>query len=272
MKKFLLIVLSAILLTGCTSNTIKKEFTLQGDHGKLSAVLKTPKNKKTYPLVLVLHGFNANKEMYLLKELSEQLNKRGIATLLFDFNGHGKSDGSFLDMTIFNELEDARKVYEYASKLPKVYSVSLVGHSMGAVVGAMLAGGLGKDKIKTVVLMSPAPELKEDTEKGDLFGVRYDAKNIPKYITLSNGLKVGHEFLATTPRVPIYEISSLYKGPVLIIHSKDDQLVPYKYAVEFSSILPNAQLEILRGFDHNFTQDTPAVNKLIADYFTKQLL
>ncbi len=272
MKKLSLIILSAFLLFSGCAGVSKKEFTLQGDHGKLSAVLQTPKSQKSYPLVIIMHGFNASKEMYLLTNLSAQLNRQGIATLLFDFNGHGESEGAFVDMTIPNELEDARKVYQYAAKLPNIKTISLTGHSMGAVVGAMLAGELGKDKIKTIVLMSPAPELKEDTAKGDLFGVKYDTKNVPEYITLSNGLKVGRAFLKTTPNVPIYEIAQKYKGPVLIVHSRDDQLVPYKYGMEFSKIYQDAILKTLQGFDHNFTQDTPSVNKQITDYLAGQLL
>ncbi len=272
MKKLLVVFASILVFVGCASAQLKQEFTLQGDHGKLSAVLHIPKNKKNYPLVIIAHGFNASKDMYLLTDLSAQLNERGIATLLFDFNGHGTSEGSFLDMTILNELEDARRVYAYTAKLPHVRSISMAGHSMGAVVVAMLAGELGEDKIKTIVLMSPAPELTEDTAKGNLFGVKYDPKNVPQYITLSNGLKVGRAFLTTTPNVKIYETSKLYTGPVLVVHSQDDQLVPYHYGVEFSQIYEDAELETLHGFDHNFTQDTPAVNREIADYLVEQLL
>ena len=120
--------------------------------------------------------------------------------------------------------------------------------------------------------MSPAPELTEDTAKGDLFGVKYDPKNVPQYITLSNGLKVGRAFLTTTPNVKIYEISKRYTGPVLVVHSQEDQLVPYHYGVEFSHIYQDATLETLQGFDHNFTQDTPAVNEKITDYLAEKLL
>lgn len=271
MKKLLLLCVSLMMLSACAALPIRKDFTIEGDHGKLSAVLHTPKNEKTYPLVIIAHGFNASKEMALLTDLSTQLNERGIATLLFDFNGHGQSEGSFLDMTIPNELEDTRRVYAYAEKLPHIKSISMAGHSMGAVVVAMLAGELGADKIKTIVLMSPAPELTEDTAKGDLFGVRYDPKNVPEYITLSNGLKVGQAFLETTPNVEIYETAQRYTGPVLVVHSQDDQLVPYRYGVEFSNIYKDARLETLHGLDHNFTQDTPGVNKQIVDYLAEEL-
>jgi len=273
MKKiFLSTLLGLFYLVGCASAPAKQDFTLPGDHGQLAAVLHAPSNKKTYPLVIIVHGFNANKEMPLLTELSDQLNQRGIATVLFDFNGHGESEGSFLDMTIPNEMEDLRRVYAYVQHLPGVDSISAVGHSQGGVIVGMLAGELGEKGLKAIVLMSPAPELKEDTARGNLFGVQYDPQNIPEYITLPTGLKVGRAFLATTPKLPIYEISARYTGPVLVLHSKDDQLVPYHYGVEYSQVFPHAQLKTVLGFDHNFTQDTPTADKIVADFFAEQLL
>ena len=105
MKK-LYAVLAIILVSclGCSTLPANRSFTVAGDHGQLATVLHAPQGKTTYPLVLILHGFNASKDMYLLTELSNQLNARGIGTLLFDFNGHGQSEGDFLDMTIPNEL------------------------------------------------------------------------------------------------------------------------------------------------------------------------
>ena len=63
-----------------------------------------------------------------------------------------------------------------------------------------------------------------------------------------------------------------YEGPVLIVHSKDDQLVPYSYGVQFKEVYKNAELETLSGFDHNFTQNTDYVNDIIVDYFKKVLI
>ena len=272
MKKiFLFIWLGLFLLTGCATAPVQHHVTLPGSQGNLSTVLYTPSGKKTYPLVIILHGFNASKEMYLLSDLSKQLNEQAIATLLFDFNGHGASGGSFLDMTVFNELEDARRVYAYAAQLPGVSSISLVGHSQGGVVAAILAGELGVDKIKSLVLMAPAPELKEDTAKGNLFGVTYNSKNPPEYITLSNGLKVGRAYLESTPYIPIYEMAPFYTGSVMVLHSQDDELVPYKYGQQMSQLYKNARLQTLQGFDHCFTQDTPAANKIVTRFFTQQL-
>ena len=271
MKKIFALLL-AVFLAGCASVPDRVQaLLLPGDHGQLSAVLNAPAGKKTYPLVMILHGFNASKDMPLLTDLSKQLNRRGIATLLFDFNGHGKSEGSFLDMTIPNEIEDARRVYKYVKNLPQVTSISAVGHSQGGIVTGMLAGELGEKGLKSIALMAPAPELKEDTARGELFGVKYDPKNPPEYITLSNGLKVGRAFLKTTPHLPIYEVSRRYTGPVLVVHSQDDELVPYRYGAEYSKVFPHATLKTVSGFNHCFTPDPAPINKIVADFFDSQL-
>ncbi len=271
-KKLFLFLIVFTMFWGCASVPTPHVFTVQGDHGRLSAVLHTPKHQKTYPLVMIVHGFNASKEMPLLTQLSDQLNARGMATLLFDFNGHGASEGDFIDMTIPNELEDARRMYAYAQQLPHVSSISAVGHSQGGVIVGMLAGELGADKLKTIVLMSAAPELKQDTARGELFGVKFDPTNPPEFITLANGLQVGRAYLLTTQHLPIYEISHKYTGPVLVLHSKDDQLVPYRYGEEYSRVFTNATLKLVDGFDHNYTQDTPAADKIVADFLEHQLV
>ena len=271
-KLFFAFLAALFVLNGCASMPAQRNLVLQGDHGRLAAQLRAPAHQKEYPLVLILHGFNASKEMPLLTELAEQLNAQGIATLAFDFNGHGRSEGKFVDMTIPNELEDARRVYQYARQLLHVSSVALVGHSQGAVVAAMLAGELGSPQIKALALMSPAPELKEDVASGNLFGVTFDPKNPPQFITLANGLKVGHDYLQTTQQIPVYEESAKYTGPVLVLHSQDDPLVPYQYGQQMSAVYQNARLETLHGFDHNFTQDTPSADQIVTQFFVAQLL
>ena len=248
-----------------------KQVTIDGDHGKLSAIIQTPDDRAEYPLVMILHGFNSSKNMSLLKQIADKLEHLGIASIRFDFNGHGQSEGSFQNMTISNELNDAKKVYEYVQNLPEITSVSIIGHSQGGVVSGLMAGEYGAEKIKSVVLMAPASVLRELAQKGDLFGTKFDTDNIPEYIELFNGLKVGRAYLEDAKNLPIYEISAQYQGPVLIIHSQDDELVPYSNGEEYNQIYQNSKLKTLRGFDHSFTQNTAEVAQMVADYFIKNI-
>ena len=173
----------AFFLFATEGKAALRYFTVEGDHGKLSAVLQTPNNEKEYPLVMIFHGFNSGKNMSLLRDVADKLETNGIASVRFDFNGHGESDGKFVDMTIPNELEDARKVYEYVQKIPGIKSVSLAGHSQGGVVASVLAGEL-KDNVKSVVLLAPAAVLHDMACQGDLFGIKYDMITHPEYIDI----------------------------------------------------------------------------------------
>lgn len=81
------------------------------------------------PLVIILHGFTGNKNESMLKSISDQLLKHKIASLRCDFNAHGESEGKFEDMTVMNEIEDAREFLRFAKGLNFVEKISLVGHS-----------------------------------------------------------------------------------------------------------------------------------------------
>ena len=261
------------LLNVCGQQTFAKSenITIEGDHGKLVGVLQTPDQQKNYPLVIIMHGFTANMENAPLTTLANALEKDGIASLRFDFNGHGKSEGRFQDMTVPNEIEDAKKVYDYAVKLPGVTSVSLAGHSQGGVVASMTAGILGTQKIKSLALMAPAAVLREDAIRGILFGKQYDVSNLPEAVDIFNGLKLGANYVRTAQTLPIYETASQYQGPALMVHGTQDTVVPYTYSLRYQRIYFHGELKLIPGEDHGFSKDTAGAVKLVADFFHKQL-
>ncbi|SHK79720.1 hypothetical protein SAMN05216582_11818 [Selenomonas ruminantium] len=248
-----------------------KDLSIQGDHGKLSAILQTPDGAKDYPLVIVCHGFTSNKDTELIHTLANNLEKNGIASLRFDFNGHGKSEGLFQDMTVLNEIEDAKKVYDYAAKLPHVTSISLAGHSQGGVVASMTAGILGTEKVKSLALMAPAAVLRDDAIRGICMNAHYDANNLPETIPLYNNLQLGKNYVLTAQTLPIYETAVRYQGPAFMIHGTGDVIVPYTYSQRYHRIYFNGQLKLVPGEDHGFTHDIKGACQAVTDYFVTQL-
>ena len=248
-----------------------QNISIDGDHGKLSAVLQTPEGKTEYPLVIIMHGFTGNKEEALLTTLADDLEKEGIASLRFDFNGHGQSEGRFEDMTVPNEIEDAKHVYEYASKLPGVTSVSMAGHSQGGVVTSMTAGILGTAKVKSIALMAPAAVLREDAIRGQIFDKHYDSLNPPATIDIFKSLKLGADYVRTARNLPIYETASQYQGPAFMIHGTGDIVVPYTYSLRYQRIYFNGKVKLVEGEDHGFSKDTKGAAKAVADFFCGQL-
>lgn len=261
------------MVAGCTGSSFaqSQNVTIEGDHGKLAAVLQTPDKAKNYPLVIIMHGFTSNKEFELLTNLADDLEKEGIASLRFDFNGHGQSEGRFQDMTVPNEIEDAKHVYEYASKLPQVTSISMVGHSQGGVVTSMTAGILGTQKVKSIALMAPAAVLREDAIRGLLFGKQYDSLNPPETVEIFNGLKLGANYVKTARDLPIYETASQYQGPAFMLHGTGDVVVPYTYSLRYQRIYFNGQVKLIPAEDHGFSKDIKGAAKTVADFFKKQL-
>ena len=272
MLKILIGLITALwIMTPLNVEAKTQSLQIDGDHGKLSAELQTPDNKKTYPLVMILHGFTGNKNETLLTTLADDLEKSGIASIRFDFNGHGESDGAFQDMTVLNEIEDAKKVYNYVIKLPEVTSVSITGHSQGGVVTSMLAGELGTDKVKAIALMAPAAILREDAIRGNLFNVTYDSLNPPEYVEVFGGHKIGRNYIKTAQTMPIYETAEKFQGPAFMIHGTGDTVVPYTCSLHYEHIYPKSELALLPAFDHSFTQDVKLAAKLVADYFSSKL-
>ena len=108
-----------LLLQTADATAKSQNLTISGDHGKLSVILQTPDGAAKSPLVMILPGFGARKEMPLLAKIADNLEQAGISSVRFDFNGHGDSDGDFRDMTVENEIADAEKVFAYVSALPE---------------------------------------------------------------------------------------------------------------------------------------------------------
>ena len=98
-KKMLVMALSLCLTIPATSAFAASEkVTIDGDHGKLAGIVQRPDNKSEYPMVLLLHGFTANKDSAPINVLADKLEAKGIASFRIDFNGHGESEGRFQDM------------------------------------------------------------------------------------------------------------------------------------------------------------------------------
>ncbi len=253
-----------------------QNISIEGDHGKLSAVIQTPQGKNSYPMVIICHGFTANKENALLSMLADKLEKQGIASVRFDFNGHGQSEGKFEDMTVLNEISDTKKVYDYVKNLPQTESVSIAGHSQGGVVSSMVAGELGDDKIKTVVLMAPAAVLRDDAIRGQIFNVHYDAINPPKKVDLNDerhkDYAIGFNYIKTAQTLPIYETAKNYTGPVCLIHGKHDIVVPYTYSQRYFDIYKNAELNLIETADHSFTQHLDEATETAAKFLVNRLI
>jgi peroxiredoxin/predicted esterase len=246
--------------------------TIDGSKGKVWARLYKPylEPGQRCDLVVLCHGLNCDHDFELMKRIGIQLQTNEIATLEFDFNGHGKSDGKFSEMTIPNEIEDLEQVLAYAQDLRFVRNIALVGHSQGAIVAAMVAGN-HPDDIKAVTLLSPASSVRDDIARGNLFGIEFNPLDPPDSLVLVNGIALGRRYLKTALYLPIFETSAKYKGSACVIHGNGDRLVPFTCGERFQQLWENSEYYELEYYDHNFTNCIYRPVEITVDYLKRTL-
>jgi hypothetical protein len=253
--------------------TGKREVTIPGSVGKLAATLQVPEMKQgaKVPLVIIMHGLGSDKDNMLFAALADSLQENGIASLRFDFNSHGKSEGNIVDMDFNNLQADAEKVLNYARKLDFVSSISLAGHSMGGVIASMVAGREGTNKIKSVVLFAPAVAIQDDAQRGEFSGFKFDPNNIPATFEVM-GHTMGGKWLKTAQTLNILETAKGYQGKLYVIHGTEDQFEPYVTSSLYLRDNPNGKIVLLKGFDHYFSQDVLLPVSVATKYFKEVLL
>lgn len=242
-------------------------FKITGDHGQLQTRLQLPEASGKIPMVVLCHGFMGNMGGPLFDAIADNLLANGIGVVRFDFNGHGNSEGRFQDMTVPNEVEDAKKIVEWTEQQPFSSSVSLAGHSQGGVVAAVTAGQIGYPRISSVVLLAPAAVLRDDAIRGILFGKQYPADNVPETIDLFGDMKLGRNYVETARVLPIYETASLFTGPAFILHGTADRVVPYTYGERFAHDMPAAHVKTIAGEDHGFSKTNSQTAQDVANWF-----
>ena len=252
----------------------QERVSIDGAKGKLTGIIQKPvlKQGEQCPMVVLCHGFGGRKDGPMFELIADSLANHGIASVRFDFNGHGESEGEFQQMTVPNEIEDAKHVIEYVRDLRYVSKVAIAGHSQGGVVASMTAGELGSEDIAAVALMAPAAVLRDDAIRGTVMGQQQqgDPADPPEYINLW-GLKLGRDYILTAQRLPIYRTAMRYQGPAFILHGTADRLVPYTYGERFNDIWPKSEYVELEGFDHGFAQNIYRATDLVSSWLIRTL-
>lgn len=247
---------------------------ISGPYGKIAALITKPELQagEKCPMVILAHGFTSRKEAPLLVQIGDRLCDAGIASIRFDFDGHGESDGAFVDMTVLKEVRDAIAVYDYVDELDYVDSISMLGHSQGGVVTAMAAGNLGAQELKCAVLMAPAAVLKDDAKRGFCQGTSYDPVNTPEYVPIMGGrVNLGRNYIKEAQTLQIYETAAVYTGPMCVIHGTKDDIVPYEYGQRFSEECQACDLYLLEGVDHGFRIRMQEAVNLAVGYLVSRL-
>ncbi|HOK57323.1 MAG TPA: alpha/beta hydrolase [bacterium] len=212
---------------------------------------------KNSPVVVLFHGFTGQKSEshFIFTRLARLLCKEKISVLRFDFMGSGDSEGEFSDMTLYTEMKDGENALRYIKELENVNKekIGILGLSMGAVTASYIASEFNTTSL---CLWSPVayPSVisRRLTRK-----IKKQLQEKGKAYLPGTGLYISDEFIKSTKEVKPLRFAGKYKGSVLIIHCKDDTVLPVEHALayfkKFHQQSRFSQLTIFEKGGHTFT-------------------
>ena len=202
-----------------------------------------------------------------LKLLAESLVNNGIAVYSYDKRIFARMASGKLDeasLTFDNFIDDAKAVILYFKNQKKYHSITVAGHSEGALIGMVAANGNADAYISIAGAGRPIDEvLLEQIEKQAPFLKEEVEKNLA---TLKNGntFELKNQMLASLFRASVqpYMISWIKYNPQneikklqipsLLINGDKDIQVSVQDAQLLQQAKPNAQLHIIPNMNHIF--------------------
>lgn len=194
--------------------------------------------------VVICHGFAMNRHELL--DIAHELRGRGHAVLLFDFRGHGSSDGRRTTIG-FREAGDVRAAVDYLAARPELSGcrIGIAGISMGAAAALLAAPADARNA--AVVADSSFATLKGIAADGIRQFSRAPALYVPLVVRF--GELLTHARIAANR--PIDAISAVAPRPLLLIHGADDRFVPLANALAlFGAAREPKELWVVPGCGH----------------------
>lgn len=209
--------------------------------------------------VVLIHGSPGSSDA--LEKLMGQM--RGPRRLIApDLPGFGDSSGNLPD---YSFQAHAAYVWEMLDRLG-IQRAHLVGFSMGGGVALNMAR-TAPERVASVTMLS-AINVQEMELLGDyhlnhaihgvqLAGLWLLKVGAPRFGELNRtdmGVSYARNFYDSDQR-PLRGILQTYQGPMLILHGREDPLVPVEAALEANRLVPQSQLEILSSNHFMVFQD-----------------
>jgi fermentation-respiration switch protein FrsA (DUF1100 family) len=116
---------------------------------------------KNGAVIILQHGYHANSAQML--PIGLILARHGYGVLLFDFRGHGKSEGNTITLGLL-EVQDTDAAVSFLLGKPEVNKIGLIGNSMGGVTGVLAASE--NEKIQAIAVEGVFSELKDEVGIG----------------------------------------------------------------------------------------------------------
>ncbi len=218
-------------------------------------------------VIILAHGFYNSKQAVLFKQMAADLSD-AYDVIVFDFRGHGESEGVFTWTA--REPKDLEAVVDYAHK--SYQKVGVVGFSLGAASSLILAAQ--SDKITSLIAVSPPTKFRQVDFHFWKMGM---AENIV-YNTFQEG-RIGKGvrpgLLWHKKTHPINVVDQI-QTPTMFVHGQEDWLIlPGHSKKLYEKAKCQKQLNIVEGGTHAeylYRSDKEGIMDMFKEWFQLTLL
>ncbi len=232
----------------------------------LRGVLTTPPGTGPWPIVVVAHGYALHKDWGFFPEITRRLTACGIATVRFNFSGHGVGEDLVVDGSIFvvntyiDELRDLEVVRGWIETCSEVDSqrIGYLGHSRGGGMGLIHVAEDGR--YRSVVTWATMEKTLQFSPK------RIEQWRIDGYIEVMHWtarrrmkLEVATLHIAEREhkRLDIQAACTRLACPVVAIHGEDDRAIGVHASKLVAAACPQGELFTIADGDHVFGANHP---------------
>lgn len=210
--------------------------------------------------VLMLHGIRDNK--LNLVSGARGHTARGYCAVAVDSRGHGESSGRYLTYGVEESLDLVAAVDELERRKLLVKPLAVVGASYGAVTALLYAAI--DSRVDKVVALAPFASLRVVVPAYLKWVFGWPARWIPSAVVneLIDGAarQAGFDADQACPRC----VAPRIRASVLLIHSRDDERIPWQQSVEIRNALKSpTKLMLVDGVKHVDTGDGAGVPEMI---------
>lgn len=201
--------------------------------------IPSTEGKKT---VIFCHGKKRNATDHF--DIAEVLHQNGYGVLMAEYRGFGTNPGIPSEKGLYKDLNSVIAYLEKEKTIPQNQMV-LWGFSLG---GGVVSEAAQSNKFGGIILNSTFTDINHAVKYLMTTGKLkvFDNKFLQKAIQL-----LPARMIPVENRFATYKKMKTVRTKTFIVHSKDDNTIPYQMSKKLAKITPNSELYIAETGGHN---------------------
>jgi pimeloyl-ACP methyl ester carboxylesterase len=192
--------------------------------------------------VVLCHGMLSSRASPKHRALCEELARRGLLAMRFDFAGRGDSQGETAEITYDRHVEDLEAAVARLER--ETEEIGLVGSSMGAAVAILHAQRHRGVRCVAGIATVGRPDVVLGRFAGP-GGIAAAASGLSV-----DGVFLGPGLVRSALATDVMGAAAALRCPLLLVHGALDDVVPIAQARELADAAADSRLEVIPDGDH----------------------